>query len=218
MSDDIDNIAPVIALVKRPDKDVIECDADALPWTSYLNEQARCRKVLLEQIDPLVEAAHEKHKSLVARRKELVAAFVAGEDEAKRVLMAWQLAEQERRRAEQRRLDEEARLAAIAAAKRAGDKQEAKAIASGRIAVVSDTVVAPVKVDGFSVRMVKSAVVVNMVEFVRACLARRSGMSVELLAVEQGALNKLVRALPDGTTFPGVNVKQEPESRRTSRV
>jgi hypothetical protein len=85
---------------------------------------------------------------------------LAGEQEAKDKLGAFVLAENRRREAEQHRLDEEARKRAIAEAKKDGDAQLATAIKNGTVPVVSQQqVAAPVKIEGFSARMVKDGTV-----------------------------------------------------------
>jgi hypothetical protein len=183
-----------------------------------MNEQAKCAKLIKEQFAPIKEAAHRRHKAICAKEAAMLAPFVSGEGEAKKVLLDWQVAEQRRRAEEQARLDEIARQEAIAEAEANGDQKEAARIAAGKVAVVSEQVAAPVKVEGFSVRMVKKGRVVSMPDFVRACLAGRNGLGVRLLVPEQGALDKLIQAMPPGTEFPGVQVYEEPQSRRTSRV
>lgn len=208
----------VTALIPRPEKAVIETEDDCKPWTSYMNEQAKCAKLIKEQFAPIKEAAYRRHKAIVAKESAMLAPFVTGEGEAKKVLLDWQIAEQRRREEEQRRLDEIARQEAIAEAEANGDTKEAAKIATGKVAVVSEQVAAPVKLEGFSVRMVKKGRVANMPDFVRACLAGRNGLGVRLLLVDQSALDKLVQAMPPNTEFPGVQVYEEPQSRRTSRI
>lgn len=208
----------ITAVIPRPEKAVIECEDDCKPWTSYMNEQAKCAKVIKEQFAPIKEAAHKRHKAICAKEAALLAPFVSGESEAKKVLLDWQIAEQRRREEEQRRLDEIARQEAIAEAEANGNEKEAAKIATGKIAVVSEQVAAPVKVDGFSVRMVKKGRVISMPDFVRACLAGRNGLGIRLLTVDQGALDKLIQAMPPNTEFPGVQVYDEPSGRRTSRI
>jgi hypothetical protein len=208
----------ITAVIPRPEKGVITCEDDCKPWTSYMDEQAKCAKLTKEQFAPIKQAADRRHKSICAKEAAILEQFMSGVSEADEVLKAWHVAEDRRRAEKQVHLDEIARQEAIAKAEANGDHQEAARIATGKVAVVSDQVVPPVKIKGFSVRMVKKGRVVSMPDFVRACLAGRNGLGVRLLVPEQGALDKLIQAMPPGTEFPGVQVYEEPQSRRTSRV
>ena len=208
----------VKALVPRPAKDVIESEADSLPWTSYMNEQARCRKYIQEQFEPIKKAAKARHQAICDKEKTMLAEFLAGEADAKMRLSDWQIAEANRLAAEQRRLDEIARQEALAVAEAEGRTREASQIATGKIAVVSEQVLPPPKVAGLSVKQVKCGRIVDMAGFLRACLARRNGLSERLVLVDNAALDKLIQAMPEGTEFPGVVVELETKTRRTGRL
>jgi hypothetical protein len=196
----------VTALVVRPSKDLIESDADAQPWRAFMQDQIKCRKSIEEQIDPLIESAHGRHKALVAKKKELVASFIAGEQDAKSKLSAFVQAEEAKRQAEFQKAQEEAKRKAMAEAKAAGDKELAKAIKTGVVPVVADAPPpAPVKVAGFSTRKEKRGTITNKLSFLSWVI--RTGQ-VALVDVNETELNAMIRRQNGQQAIPGVQISE----------
>ena len=216
LMDQADAVA-VTAVVKRPDKAVIECEADCPAWSAYLNEQAACRKLIEDQFRPIKTAAYDRHKAICAKEKAKLEPFLQGESQAKHVLTLWVLAENERRAEAQRQAEEKARQDAIADALANGQKRLAQQINTGAVPVATpEAPLPPVKVAGASVKMVKKGRVVDMLAFVKMVAAGR--VPVTTLDVNEVALNKWAQATDGTVPVAGLAIDEVASTRRTGRL
>jgi hypothetical protein len=206
------------ALVKRPDKDVIECESDTLPWALYRADQAKCAKYIKAQFKPIKDEAHARHKAICAKEAAKLAEYEEGEIVARRTLEAWKIAE-DRRRAEAQALAEaQAREEAVAQALADGNAKLAKQIDSGTVAVSAPVVAAaPVKIAGMSFTIVKKGRVIDKSKFVRGCLSNAMGLNLDWLLIDEKRLNDLVKATGGAVDYPGVQVYEEQQSKGTGR-
>jgi hypothetical protein len=204
----------IAAVVKRPDKAVIECEADSNQWSLFLADQVTCRKYIEEQFKPIKTAAYDRHKAICAKEKAMIAEFVKGEADANETLTKWVLEENARRAEAQRLADEQKKQDAIADALANGQKTLAKQINSGLIPVASEPVADAVKVAGLNVKMVKKGRITDMALFVEACL-KGKGVSISMLLIDDARLERWIKATDGTVPVPGLVVYEEPESRRT---
>jgi hypothetical protein len=167
------------------------------------------RKQIDECFDPIVKKAHEAHKEAVAQKKKVEAPLVEAEGLLKPALAAWDTKQEELRRAEQRRLEEEARkraedeqLAYAAQAERCGDKEAAQAILDAPVEVAPVIMTTAPKLAGVSYRETWSAQVTDMMALVKAVAAGQQPLS--LLVVNIPGLNGMARALKGALNIPGV--------------
>jgi hypothetical protein len=175
--------------------------------SEYLKRVRAVRKDIEVRIGPVRDSAHQTWKGLIALIKEIDEKPAKVEDACRRLLKDWKDKEDERVRAEQRKLDEQARAAAAAEAKAEGDAKLAKAIESGKVAVVSSQVVAPVaKVAGVSQTITYKAEVTNLGALVNAAAVGKAPL--EWLLPNEQALNALARATKGTATVPGVVMRK----------
>jgi len=135
-------------LVARAREIVIVSEQEVQEAISLQGKLARLEKIIKEDFEPTIKAAHQAHKQALAQRDQHLKPVT----EAKKILAskvgAWR-AEQERKAreerermlAEARRREEERRLAAAEAAEAAGDHETAEALLN---AAANETAVAPV--------------------------------------------------------------------------
>jgi uncharacterized protein (DUF3084 family) len=192
---------------KAPAYMVIETVDQANQVAAYLKQIRAVRTKIEEWFAPMRDSAHKAWKAIVARQNELDKRPSEIEAVCKRMLAAWQDAEAQRIEAEQKRLDDEARKAAVAAALAEGDTQQAKAIQKGTVAVVSSQVVAPAaKVAGVTARQLWQAEVTDLKALVKAVASGKA--SATYLLPNMTALNAVARATNGNVTIAGVTIRQ----------
>ena len=198
----------VTAIVEQaPSYMVIENFGQTEQVSKYLKQVRECRKRISEWFAPMRENAHRAWKAIVARESELDSKPAEVEAACKRMLAAWQDKEQERIRIEQKKLDDDARKAAAAAAMADGDKKQAAAITSGKVAVVSTTVVqASPKLAGVSTRSLWQAEVTDKMALIKAVAQGKCPQ--EYLTLNMTALNAVARSTRGQVTIPGVQIRQ----------
>ena len=184
----------------------IENIAQAEQVSAYLKTIRATRKKIDEFFACMRDNAHKAWKEIIARQDELDARPAELEAVCKRLLQVWQTKEHDRIRAEQARLDEEARQAAIATAISDGDAIQAKAIEDGKVAVISAKVVAPPqKIAGVTTRDLWQAEVVDFMALVKAVAAGKA--SPEYLMPNMNTINAVARSTKGKITIQGVVVR-----------
>jgi hypothetical protein len=109
--------------------DLVVCDQGSCEAAIALaGHAAGTVKKLEDFFDPNIATAHKLHKDLVAQKKKVIEPAQQAKDIAKSKALAWQQAEEEKRLAEQRRLQAEADLKA----RQERERLEAKAAAAKR--------------------------------------------------------------------------------------
>lgn len=158
------------------------------------------RKTIAEKFDPPVKAAHKAHKMLVTLRKDIEAPFIECEDIYKRKLIAFENAENAKRRAVEEKLREEARKAAEARKieqaielEKSGHKDEADRLMDTPVIAPAPIVQAAPKVEGVSTRSVWKARVID-----------ETLMPMAFLTPDLVKLGKYARAMGAKASVPGV--------------
>jgi len=199
---------PKVELAPRPKLEVCESARAAQELADYVTTCKQREKMLVDYFQPQVEQAHWLHKALVAQRDEACRPFRDGQTWATSLVKAWQRAEEQKQIELQRKIDEDARKAAIAEAKREGDKVLAKQIAKGTIAVAAPIAAAPPpKIEGFRARRVWKAACTDLSALVAAVAKGKAPVS--LLSFDQVAGNKFAAATRGGAVVPGVRFWQD---------
>jgi hypothetical protein len=172
------------------------------------------RKRVAETFDPIVTAAHQAHKTAVAKRTEHDSPLATAENLLKGRIGLWTEAEQRRRReaqaaaaAEQRRLDEEQRLAEAVALEAAGETEAAEQVLATPTPLPPPTVAAArPKVAGVSVRPIWNVEVTDLAALVAAIAAGEYATSFVTPALT--AIKKHVDATAGERIPPGVRAWQ----------
>jgi hypothetical protein len=207
---DLQKIEPEVTEVinRMPNFPIITKQEEAGVVSNYLNDVVALRKRITEFFRPDIDKAHELHKSLLAKMKQVDSAPAQVESKFRSMISDWLRRERERVAAKQRQLDEEARKKALAEAKKEGDAKTAKAIETGKIAVVSERAPEPVaKVEGVTTREYFSAEVIDLMALVKAVAAGKAPL--EYLTANQSGLNGVMRATKGQAVIPGVRAKRE---------
>lgn len=171
-------------------------------------------KKIDETFDPHIKRAHEAHRALVDEKRSHQTPLQTAEALLKRAIVTYQLAEEQKRREAEARVQEEARKerekleARAAKAAAAGKEEKAAALATAASAVVAPIIMPTTpKVAGISTRTTYRAEVVDKMELVKAVAAG----TVPLLALDANAtfLNQQARSMKESLSYPGVKVVQE---------
>ena len=230
MNNEIESEVAVV-VQERPSLAVIKSSDDAQAVAGYLTRIKDIRKKIADFFRGDIDKAHELHKSLLAKMKQVEAKPIEVEAQCKRLLTDWQVAEQARIRKAQEEADrkaqeeanriareqaiEAARIAA-AEAKAQGDKKaaelarkEAEAIKAGKMQVVAAPVASVAidqspKLEGASPRETWSADVYDLIALCKAIGASKIG--VEYVEANMTALNGVARATKGGVMIPGVKM------------
>lgn len=192
------------SLVQRaPQITAIETAWQADTVAAYRAEVREYRARIEAFFRPDIDAAHALHKSLLAKMKEVDAAPAKADAECVKLLADWTDRERQRIAEQQRKLDDEARARAAAEAREDGDTRTAKAIETGKLAVVSDVTAAPAaKIEGLSTHDVWSAEVVDLAALVKAVVKGDALLSYVL--PDMTRLNAVMRATRGKQMIPGV--------------
>lgn len=209
-NDKLMKIEPVVTEVMshQPAFTTITKAEEATITAEFMAEVVGVRRRISDFFRPDIDAANALHKSLLAKMREIDAKPAAAEQTFRRMLSDWHDREARRVREEQRRLDEEAKARAAAEARENGDKRTAKAIETGKLAVVSEVVAeAPEKIEGVSFRKNYRAEVTDIAELIRAAAAGK--VPAEYLTANLVALNGVMRATKGRAQIPGVRAIEE---------
>ena len=189
----------------------------------FLRGVKRYREEVAEAYDSVIEAAHKSHKAALAKKKQYDDPADAAERAAKGKRAPCPPAAQARRAAEaraaeadQRRLEEDARVAEAAALEKSGDGETAAAVLAAPAFV--PPVIAPraaPKIAGVSMRDNWSAQVTDLRALVLAVAAGKADLG--LLLPNQPALNARARSEKARLAVPGVRAVNAPSPNVSTR-
>jgi len=175
------------------------------------------RKEVAETFDKPIADAHTAHKSVLAARKKVEAPFISAERVVKAAIGGYHdrlriAAEKERRaaEAEQRKRDEDSRLAAAVILEEAGETKVAEAIVdappSERKPMIAKTPPPP-KTAGVTTQVKHRGVVNDLYAFVAWALATSS--IGDYLTIKQGDLDRMIQRKNGEVSIPGLEVVTE---------
>lgn len=181
------------------------------------------RKKVDDAFAPAVQKAHEAHKAIKALQNQAAAPLDEAERIIKPALAAYdqeqdriRREEQDRLAAEQKKRDDDARIAEAAKVAENGDLDGANAILEAPPApIVAPPPPPKAAVAGISYRETWKAEVTDMRSLIAAVASGKA--STTLLAINGPALNSMVRALRSELKIPGVRVWSEKEVAARSR-
>jgi hypothetical protein len=204
----------LVAPVLRPQITKITTVEDADSVSKFNSECAARVKAIQDFFSESKEAAHKAHKAICAQEKTCCAMFDEGQQWAKKSLTEWTMEEQRRREEAQRKLDEEARKQAAEEARANGEKLLAKQIESGKVAVVSETVVAtPVKIQGFTTTDTWDVAVVSPMILLRSIAQGK--YPVAWVYFDLKAMSDAVKRASGSLKIEGCAVRKVTSGRRT---
>lgn len=175
----------------------------------------RCVKRLDDFFDPNIKRAHELHKHLVAQKKSVVVPVEHAKNIIKGKAMAWQQAEEEKRQAEQRRLqaeaDEKARrereaLEKRAAAARKPETQQRHMEAAAQVQAPVVVVPPPPKIAGAVSRETWKAQIVDRATLLHWIFENNR---CDLVLVNEKELERLAKSQQGMAQVPGVRFYAE---------
>ncbi len=200
--------------IQRPPVTEITTLEDANRISIFDKECGKRIKEIEATAADMKSLAFRTHKAICAAEKASCAPFVEGQSWASSVLTAWHIKEENRRLEEQRRLDEEARKQAADEARANGEKLLAKQIESGKVAVVSETVVAtPVKIQGFTTTDTWDVAVVSPMILLRSILQGK--YPVAWVYFDLKAMSDAVKRASGSLKIEGCAVRKVTSGRRT---
>ncbi len=207
---ELTKIQPVIdnAVTAKPNFVSIETQEQAEETNQYLELVEGTLKKIDEFCDPEIQQAHALHKNLIAKKKQLIASLVEVKGTFRNMLTDYQVRKRREAEAEQRRLDEEARKQALKEAEKNGDEKTAKAIESGKVAVVSEKAVAPPpKLNGVSLRVTWKAEVTDLKALAKAVGSGK--VPITYVQPNQSALDGIMRSTKGQMQIPGVVARKQ---------
>lgn len=174
------------------------------------------RKKIVEEFAPMKEAAHKAHKTITAKEGEYLKPITEAESTLKASIIKWQDEQESIRRAEQARLEAEARAAAEEERKRREEEALQAAIAEGAEEVyvepapyVPPPIAAPTyeKVTGLGITRRWGA---DVTDIKKLCRAVADGVVPESYVLpNMPALNQRAQADKQALVLPGVRSIQK---------
>lgn len=183
----------------------------------FLKQLKDAQKRVTDFFSPIKKKAHEAWKSITAKESEVLTPLKNAESTVKNKMLTYQRQEEEKRQAEQRRLQAEAdararkeqeRLMKKAEQMKTPEKQEeyrqaAEEVQAPVVAVQSE---AP-KVAGISTRKTWKAEVTDKKAFVEAAL--KDDNLLAFLEIDMSKMNKLAAATKGQISYPGIKFFEE---------
>lgn len=195
-----------LSLQKTAETMLINSSEEYQIATEFLIKCRQSRKKIDEFCDPVISAAHDAHKAALAQKRKLTDPVLVAEKIITPKINAYRQEQDRIRRAEEERLRleaqkkaEEERLAQAIEAEKQGDQLSADILVETPV-VAAPVFVAPTvpKVEGISDREVWKFKVVNP-----------ALVPNEYKIIDESAIGKVVRALKDRTSIPGIQVYPE---------
>lgn len=178
---------------------------------------AKTVKALEEFFDPNIATAHKLHKDLVAQKKRVLEPAQLAKDIAKGKALAWQQAEEEKRQAEQRRLQAEAdriarqereRLEAKAAAAKRPETVAKYEEAAQQVSAPVVLVPPPPKIAG---AVTRETWVAHIEDKVALLLWIFDNHRADLVTINEKEIQRLAKAQQGMVQIPGVRFAVERE-------
>ena len=192
---------------------VIDAETYAIAG-ELLNSHKEMEKHIKLYFEPLKKTAHAAWKVLCDRENEEFNKLKPASTHLNKQMTDWYVAEEEKRKAEEIRLrqeaikrEEEERLAAAIELEKEGYKEEAKAIINEPVYVPPPILerIQP-KVAGLGIRTTWEAIVIDKMTLVKAVAAGQSPL--EAVEPNMTFLNSQARALKGSLKYPGVVAKE----------
>lgn len=164
-------------------------------------------------IKPVKEAARSAWQKVVDLEKEVDTPLSVIENEVcKPKLVAWEIEQENKRRAEQERIsaqlkkqEEEAKLAVAIELEEGGNQQAADLVLESPVVAPAIELPRTTAVKGVSYRDLYSAVVIDMKAFVKA--VHEGKIPMEAITPNGPFLNNQAKAFKGALAYPGVEVK-----------
>jgi len=183
----------------------------------FLKMLKDAQKKVKEYFEPMKTNAYQAWKEICAKENQMLDPLGKAEAEVKTKMLTFQREEEERRIAEQRRLqaiaDEKARKERERLQKEA-EKLKTPELKEKRMAE-AESVIAPViqvqpetpKIDGISTRSIWKAEVISKIDFVKAAINDQNLLA--LLGIDLAKLNKIAQATKGQISYPGIRFYEE---------
>jgi len=183
----------------------------------FLKMLKDAQKKVKEYFEPMKTNAYQAWKEICAKENQMLDPLGKAEAEVKTKMLTFQREEEERRIAEQRRLqaiaDEKARKERERLQKEA-EKLKTPELKEKRMAE-AESVIAPViqvqpetpKIDGISTRSIWKAEVISKIDFVKAAINDQNLLA--LLEIDLAKLNKIAQATKGQISYPGIRFYEE---------
>jgi len=183
----------------------------------FLKQLKDAQKKVTDFFSPIKKKAHDAWKSITAKESEVLTPLKDAENTVKGKMLTYQRQEEEKRQAEQRRLQAEAderarkdreRLLKHAESLKTPEKQEEYRQAAEEVQapVVTVQSEAP-RVAGISTRKTWKAEVINKKAFVEAAL--KDDNLLAFLEIDMSKMNKLAAATKGQISYPGIKFFEE---------
>lgn len=175
---------------------------------AFLKQIKAMQKAWEDHNAPVVAAAHTAWKAAVAARDTLLKPFGEAERFVKGLIYEYDRAQESKRQAEEKKLQDDATLAAAEQAQRDGDTQQADALLNGQ-AVTPPVILRPTtpKVAGGSVRETWKARCTDLPALVKAVAEGTAPLS--LIMVNQSQLDAYAKAVKQDFRVPGCQAYTE---------
>lgn len=172
------------------------------------------KKQVAETFDPHIKRAYDAHRSLVSEKRLHETPLEDAEKALKKVMLGFQMAEEQKRREAEARAQEEARKqrekleAQAAKAAEKGKVEKAAVLQATAASVVSPIIPTTTpKLAGVSTRVTWKAEVTDLMTLVKAVAA--GTVPLNALLADNAFLNGQARAMKDTLAYPGVKAVQE---------
>ena len=207
----------VVPIIEKANAIMLQGSGDYREAAEFLKRVKETQKNIKDFFGPLKKKAHEAWKTICDREKSLVDPLNKAEQVTKTKMLNYQRAEEEKRLAEERKLQAEAEAKAQREREKLikqAEKLKTPELREQRLAEAEE-IEAPVvkiekeapKVEGISTRKIWKAEVVNKVALIKASL--ENPMLIPFITVDQSALNKYAASTKGEIEIPGVLFYEE---------
>ena len=183
----------------------------------FLKMLKEAQRKVKDYFEPMKTNTYQAWKEVCAKENQMLEPLGKAESEIKTKMLNYQRIEEEKRQAEQRRLqaiaDEQARKEKERLEREAA-KLKTPELKEKRLAQ-ADAVISPIieiqpetpKVSGISTRKIWKAEVVSKIDFVKAAVNDQNILA--LLEIDVAKLNKIAQATKGQISYPGISFYEE---------
>lgn len=199
-------------LAQVPTMKAINTPEEANAVSAHRAQVKKYRKTIEEFFRPGISQANKLWKTLLANLAQFDDPAAAAEKRDNELISEYQIRIERKRQEEQAAADAKAKAEEIAKAKAEGDKKRAAAIESGKIAVVSNTVVAAApKIEGNSTVWLYRVEVVDKLAMIKAIAAGKHPLA--WVTIEEGPINGTLDRCEGQMDIAGCKVNKVPSQR-----
>lgn len=172
-----------------------------------------------ESFNPIIEKAHAAHKEALKQKKAVREPLEQAELVFKSNIARFQTNQELQRRAEQRRLEEAARVAQEQELEAEIEQAEAQGATVAEVeAIIERPTVQPIvfapppapKLAGVTMRDNWTGQITDMWAFIQYCVKENRKDLLGLIQADSGAVNSLARSLKSALNVPGLDVRNVP--------